>query len=348
MAEIYLRSGSAVYQARVRIDGVVKRISTGERSPIAAQQKADALEQQLTEAQIKPGDLTVTEAAARFFREHPKPLKPRTVLDYKNCLANVVEHLGDFPVRLLTEEKLREYINWKLARHTRGARKGARSGHVSLRRDLAFLSSLYSTARHWDCGITSNPGATISKKGLANARSRDTWLQPEDVDRLVAACTKEEHKRFIILAVYTGMRHQELLKLSWDEINLKKKTIFLDGRRTKNSSSREIPLMSAALNTLLSTPEHSRYGYVFKGKDGESAMFQMGRRWQAIRTRAGLPDVRIHDLRHTFASWLKQRGVAETTIMDLMGHKTRSMVQRYSHESPESRRRAVTVLETHF
>jgi integrase len=239
------------------------------------------------------------------------------------------------PLRLLTEEKVQDYIEWKLER----------SGHVMVRRDLAFLSAVLTRARQWKCGVKENPVALIDKRGILEADRRTTHLRPVDVQKLIAACTKEEHKRFIILAVHTGMRHQELLKLHWDEIDLKERTVYLGGHRTKNSCSREIALSSAAMDTLLSTPEHTRHGFVFKGrKDGE-AMFQMGKRWGRIRERAGLPDVRIHDLRHTFASWLKQRGVAETTIMNMMGHKTRDMVRRYSHDNTESRRAAVSVLD---
>lgn len=63
--------------------------------------------------------------------------------------------------------------------------------------------------------------------------------------------------------------------------------------------------------------------------------------WRGVNERSGLKTVRIHDLRHTYASWAKQSGVDEVTIMDIMGHKTRSMVKRYSHTSRESLHRAV-------
>lgn len=348
MADIYQRPRSAVYQARIRVNDVVQRVSTGHRDPVAAQQAADKLEQELNDQAPKKGDIPIIAATDRFITDHPKGLRPRTIKDYKRHLVNVVEYLGDFPMLGLTEKRIREYMTWREAQPRKEMHNSLR-GHVTLRKDLAFLSAVYTAAREWeDCEINHNPVKGVSRKRLATARSHVVRFTPADLERLLAACRLDWHKRFIILAAFTGMRHGEVLGLHWDEINLEEKFIFLGGHRTKNRCSREIPIIQPVLDTLLSTPEHTRWGFVFKGRDGRSRATDMGKRWNDIRLRADMPHVRIHDLRHAYASWLKQRGVAETTIMDLMGHKTRSMVQRYSHESTESRQRAAAVLETHF
>ncbi|WP_353645923.1 site-specific integrase [Mesorhizobium sp. WSM2239] len=169
---------------------------------------------------------------------------------------------------------------------------------------------------------------------------------------LAAAGDKLEHRRFILLAVFTGMRHQEIMKLHWDEVDMDRKVIQLSGERTKNNSPRKIPMHELVFDTLSDTPSTHREGFVFKTrvrknrKDGEApAQWNFTRRWEKIRERAGMPTLRIHDLRHTFASWLKQSDVAESTIMELMGHKTRSMTERYSHDSTKSLRRAVAKID---
>ncbi|TGR73564.1 site-specific integrase, partial [Mesorhizobium sp. M1C.F.Ca.ET.193.01.1.1] len=119
----------------------------------------------------------------------------------------------------------------------------------------------------------------------------------------------------------------------------KRKRIQLGGERTKNSCPREIPLPKAPLDTLSDTLEEHRVGYVFKGKKENQPLFSFQKRWNKIIKRAEMPNLHIHDLRHTFASWLIQAGTPEKTAQDLMGHKTSSMTQRYSHLNMKALRR---------
>jgi integrase len=329
---VYQRAGSSVYQARINVGGKLQRISTGRKDQREAEEAAELEERRRNEALIQAGDVYLSQAADRFFSE--KQLAVRTVGDYEKSLVNILEILGDFPIRLLTEERVGYYVNLKLKR----------SGPVQVRRDLAFLSSVLSLARHWDCGVKRNPVKDYDKTGIPEARKHNRWLTPAEVTRLLAACNRPVHYRFILLALHTGMRHRELLGLTWDEIDLDKRAITLQGDRTKNSEGRIIPLSDEVIDTLSDTPEVLRFGYVFKGRKEDNAQDHMWNAWKTIRVRANLPQVRIHDLRHTFASWLKQAGVAETTIMAIMGHKTRSMVARYSHDSLDSLRAAISVL----
>lgn len=334
MADIYLREGSKIYQARHNVGGKIIRRSTGERCPKAAQKEADRFESEQNKLLLRDDDIFIEKSIDTLIKqrkERGKPYSPNTVRHYNTSLANVIEVLGNFPLRVLDEEKLNHYIKTKL-----------RTGKtVQLRRDLAFLSALYTQARWWDCGVTVNPVRDINKKDIPDARKRKVHFHYHQFEKLLLACKTEEQKRFILLAVYTGMRHQEIMQLRWDEIDLDRGLIQLEGDRTKNSDPRSIPLHEAVLNTLSNTPDAHRAGYVFKGRKEGKPQFSFSKRWSGIRKRAGMPKMRIHDLRHTFASWLKQSDVAESTIMELMGHKTRSMTQRYSHDSLKSLKRAV-------
>ncbi|RWM32575.1 MAG: site-specific integrase [Mesorhizobium sp.] len=337
MADIYLRDGSEVYQARLRVGDNTLRKSTGLRCPKAAQQEADRLEKELNDALLLDSDILIKEATERLFA-HPrrKPYSKNTRRHYTTSLTNIMEVLGNFPLRLLDEAKVQTYIKTKL--------KTGKT--VQLRRDLAFLSLLLTYAkRRLDCGVTYNVVKEIDKGDIPDADKREVYLQQHHYDKLLAACKKPEHRLFIILAVWTGMRHQEILKLQWDEINPQLTAIQLDGERIKNSSSRRIPLRQDVRDTLSNTPEAQRVGYVFKGRKEGKPQYSFSQRWLGIRKRAGMPKLHIHDLRHTFASWLLQSGVADKTTQDLMGHKTDSMTRRYSHNSLKSLKKAIDQME---
>jgi len=333
MAEIYLREGSEVYQARIRLAGRLVRKSTGSKCPKVAREEAERLERELNAALIKPGDLTLTRATARMFQDtREKPFSARTIQNYELNLANLIEVLGDAVLRLVDEDKVRHYI-----------REKSKTGKsVMLKRDLAFLSSLFTHAIGWgDCGVTINPVRLVDRKKIADAKARDIYAKGHQVDKLLAACNDSEQRLFISLAVWTGMRHQEIMKLHWDEIDLKHGLITLSGERTKNSCPRDIPLREVLMDTLSNTPKTQRVGYVFKGEKEGQPQYSFQKRWVGIRKRAGMSYLRIHDLRHTFGSWLLQSGVEQKTAMDLLGHKTPVMTNRYSHNSLKSLKKAI-------
>ncbi|RWH50243.1 MAG: site-specific integrase [Mesorhizobium sp.] len=337
MADIYIRERSTTYQARLKVGDQIVRRSTGLKCPKAAQTEADRLEKELNDALVLDSDVTIIKATERLF-EHPrrKPYSKNTKRHYTTSLTNIVEVLGNFPLRVLDEAKVQTYIKTKL--------KTGKT--VQLRRDLAFLSLLLTYAkRRLDCGVTYNVVKEIDKGDIPDADKREVYLQQHHYDKLLAACKSPEHRLFIILAVWTGMRHQEILKLQWDEINPQLTAIQLDGERVKNSSSRRIPLRQDVRDTLSNTPEAQRVGYVFKGKKEGKPQYSFSKRWLGIRKRAGMPRLHIHDLRHTFASWLLQSGVADKTTQDLMGHKTDSMTRRYSHNSLKSLKKAIDQME---
>ncbi|WP_206631253.1 site-specific integrase, partial [Mesorhizobium sp. M7A.F.Ca.MR.362.00.0.0] len=272
----------------------------------------------------------------RLFK-HPRrrPYSAATKRHYTVSLTNVLAVLGNIAIRVLDEEKVKTYIKTKM--------KTGKT--VQLRRDLAFLSTLMAHAREWDCGVEVNPLKLIDKSKIADANKRQSYVHRNQFGRLLAACKGYEQRLFVILGVGTGMRHQEIMKLHWDEVDLKRKKIQLGGERTKNSCPREIPLTQEVIDTLSDTLEAHRVGYVFKGKKEDEPQYNFAKRWAGIRKRAEMPNLHIHDLRHTFASWLIQSGVPEKTAQDLMGHKTNVMTQRYSHTNMKALRRAIEQME---
>jgi len=266
------------------------------------------------------------DAATDFFAGKPK-LRPKTVEGYKASLTNVYGKLGDFPIASLGNKEIKHYVK---ERQNEGH-------HVALRNDLAFLSSLYSFLIDREEDITINPVRSFSKKNLASATKHKRSLSQAEVRKILAACTQPYQRLFIMIAALTGMRSTEVRLLTWDEIDLDEGKIKLGQERTKNADGRIVPIHDDLLVELKAF--HASRGkvsnFVFYNVKEEKPYTTFKTFWAGVKKRSGITNIRIHDLRHTYASWAKEKGIDELTIMSVMGHKSRSMVHRYAHISPD-------------
>ena len=147
---------------------------------------------------------------------------------------------------------------------------------------------------------------------------------------------------FFTLAINTGMRACEIVGLGFDEVDFDRKEITLPAERTKEAKAKRIPLNTAALEVLgRARSDRGPEGRVFPPEFKYQRAADL---WREVCKAAKVRNLRIHDLRHTFASRLLAAGVAETDISRLLGHSTLRMTARYVHSSEVSRRQAVEAL----
>jgi integrase len=122
------------------------------------------------------------------------------------------------------------------------------------------------------------------------------------------------------------------LGLEWSRVDLDRKVAWLDHGTTKSGDGRGIPLNADAVAALQSTRgQHPRWCFTFFGK----RIHQSSTAWVKAKQRAGIEDFRIHDLRHTWASWHVQSGTSLPELMELGGWKSYEMVLLYTHLAPE-------------
>jgi integrase len=210
---------------------------------------------------------------------------------------------------------------------------------ATVNRELALLKHIFTKAIEWGY-IKENPAKAV--KLLKEPSGRVRYLTPDELTRLLDACAP--HLRPIVLiAAHTGMRVQEILTLTWRQIDIRKRMITLE--KTKNHERRIIPLNDQAIEVFRTVPRHMESSYVFCGKEGQPYQRIVKGFRQACK-RASISDFRFHDLRHTFASHLVMRGVSLRTVQELLGHKTSQMTLRYTHLSTPHLQEAVSVLET--
>ncbi len=153
-----------------------------------------------------------------------------------------------------------------------------------------------------------------------------------------------EFRAIVIVAVNTGLRQMELLSLKWSQVDLTGKQIILDNQShiTKSKKIRSLPLNKKAFGTISRLNKGNPYDFVFEFPD-------ITNRWKFIQNNFRKyiklaevnPKLNFHSLRHTFASWLVQKGVNIYEVSKLLGHSDLKMTQIYAHLRSEDLRKSV-------
>jgi integrase len=207
----------------------------------------------------------------------------------------------------------------------------------TVRLELAFLSVVFEQCRkEWGFAV-SNPVRQIRMPKPGKPRQRR--LEAGEEEALLKACRESSAhylQTFVILAVETAMRFGELASVTWENVNLDKRTIHLTD--TKNGSPRTVPLSTRAANEIQTQPR-SIDGRLFSAKPGSirSAFLIALKKAQGAQpeSKSFLRELRFHDLRHEGVTRLFEKGLTTIEVGMVSGHKTLSMLQRYTHMRPE-------------
>ncbi len=150
----------------------------------------------------------------------------------------------------------------------------------------------------------------------------------------------------VLLALNTGLRRGELFNLQWEDINLKSKTLTVQGATAKSGETRHIPLNDEAVETLKNWKTQSKkHERVFYGKNGARLNYII-KAWVNMIADAKIKDFRFHDLRHSFASNLVMKGAPLNTVRELLGHSDLKTTLRYAHLAPDHKADAVALLNS--
>ena len=179
-----------------------------------------------------------------------------------------------------------------------------------------------------------NQAAKIKK---LNELKRLKTLSDEDIVKLIAGATNKLTRDIITFLIYTGCRKGEALNLKWDDVDLQNDVIAIKGTKTKYD--RYVPISKPLKELLGGIEKNQDCLYVFNKKGAKIGNFKKSF-YTACRN-AGLKDLRIHDLRHVFASKMVMNGTSLYITGELLGHRTTQMTKRYSHLVPDTLKKAV-------
>lgn len=266
---------------------------------------------------------TVKEGIEQFLKEHGPKLKPRTRAEYKRlCDQVLIPKLG----KLLVDEDLRREVG----RLHGGLARTPRKANLAL---MVFSSFISWAEKNRLRAEGQNPCRGVTKY---RESKRERYLSAEELGRIGATLAKREaagsESPFSIAAVrlliLTGARLQEILTLKWSYVDLARGQLRLPDSKT---GAKVIRLNGAALAVLTAVPKVRKNDYVIVGDRNGRHLVNLQKPWGRIRKDAKLPDVRLHDLRHSFASVAADQGASLPMIGKLLGHSQSQTTARYAH-----------------
>ena len=319
MATISKR-GPYQWQAKVRRKHRPSRSRTFDTKADAetwARQIEAEFDRGVTSVDMSASKMTLREALDRYEREvtpHKKGAQPER---YRLDLWRR-EHFADY---LMFEIKGTELAKWR--DHTLG--QGFSSSKV--RNDLNLLSHVYTIAStEWGLEGLVNPVSNIRKPSLPEGRDRR--LRGDEEKRLLLACKASRSlwlHPIVIVALETGMRLGEIMSLRWETVDLDRAVAHLPV--TKNNLRRNVPLSKRAVNVLSNIerpdPDEHRVFPIMEGAVKSA--------YKNAVVRAAIEDLRFHDLRHEATSRFFEKDLDMMEVATITGHKTLSMLRRYTH-----------------
>ncbi len=262
--------------------------------------------------QAEAGATTLSEALDRYAREIT-PAKKGARQELRRIEAWQRSELADRP---LTKIRGMDIAAW------RDERMAAGLAPTTIRNDLIVISHLYTVART-DWGMTGLANPVQDIRLPKPGPGRDRRLVGDEEERLLSAAPPQMRAAIIVL-IETAMRRGELAALRWEHIDLQTGVAHIPD--TKTGTPRDVPLSPRAVATLSSMPRRID-GRVF-GYTPDS----LTQGFRKARTKAGICDLRLHDLRHEGTSRLVESGLFSLVeIAAITGHKTMVMLRRYSH-----------------
>lgn len=311
-----------------RIKGRMRRITIGAfpaLTVLAARQRAlsvkaavvtgnDPSEQRRNEQR----ELTFATLAARYIDQHAKPHKRSWKEDQRRITAHLLPRFG---TRRLSDVKPDEIVAMQnVLKRERGLYE---SNRVAV-----LLRTMFNIARDMKLFAGDNPAGRIK---LFREAKRERFLSPEELARVNQALAEEPNeywRAYFPLALILGTRKSELLAVRWADIDFERRTLRLP--MTKAGRSHLLPLPSPAMDIIGSLPSQGQSEWIFPSRNGESHAVEAAKAWQRIRLRAGLPDVRLHDLRRTLGSWLAAQGHSLPLIGRALNHSSMAATQVYA------------------
>ena len=203
---------------------------------------------------------------------------------------------------------------------------------ATINRILVLFSQILQFARDYEVhDVPTRDALNLSLLKVSN--NREVYLTRDDLNALIDACgqsTNRDLKDIIQVLVLTGARKREVLNAEWAHLNFERQTLWLPD--TKNGQPRNLSLCKDVL-TLLEKRKALRFTskYIFANPKTHKPYGCIFHAWDIARKQAGFPNLRIHDLRHSFASALVNQGVSLYEVQYLLGHNSIRSTQRYSH-----------------
>jgi integrase len=283
---------------------------------------------------IDPKELTLKQFRWEFLKHSESRHSWKTTLDYKNTFNEMETYFGNIKLSEFTQKKLEEFIQFKIIK---------KSVHTG-RRHLINVKAMFNKALSYGY-LAKNPAGSI--KRIKPPERLPLFFTSKEFNKLIKIIDNQDWKDLVVFAVNTGLRQMELLTLQKRQFNKKDKIIILDNHFhiTKSRKIRNMPLNKKAYEIILRRTEEQEGELIFKLSGEKILQDNLQDKFRKYVGKAKLnTKLTFHSLRHTFASWLVQKGVSIYEVSKLLGHSDIKTTQIYAHLRGDDLKRAVDLL----
>ena len=279
-----------------------------------------------------PTNTTIKQFAKTYVQDYAKRAKKTWREDERRLEKHIVPTLGSHSLIDVQRPDVAR-LHQKLGQRT----------PIEANRVLALVSHLFTKAEEWGYVPAGhpNPARGVQKN---KEKARDRWLKESEVRRLMEAVSEELDpyvKAAILLYLLTGLRKNELLAARWVDVDLERQELRLPD--TKSGRPHVIHLSPEATHVFRGLPRQQDCPSVFPGRFDKHRKDIKGQ-WERVRQKAGLEDVRLHDLRRTVGSWLAQQGTPIQVIGKILNHSHPAVTAVYARLADEQSKQAMNVL----
>ncbi len=331
-------AGARAFILTYRIRGRQRRYTIGDWpswTVVAARDEAKRLKREISLGRDPMGDKdaergapTVADLCDRYVEQHLPKKRPTSRRDDHAMIDKIVKpKLGNLKVAAVRHADID------------GLHRSLKATPYRANRVISMLSKLMNLAVKWDLR-TDNPVRGIEKYP---EERRERYLSTFEIARLTNALAAHSNQtaanaiRFLML---TGARRGEVLRATWSQFNIEDGVWTKPSSHTKQKKEHRIPLSAPALELLVKIKERSDGEFVFAGKAPDQPLKDLKSSWASICKAAELEGVRVHDLRHTYASILASAGLSLLIIGRLLGHTQPGTTSRYAHLADDPLREA--------
>jgi integrase len=319
--------------------------STEDWKATDAREKAKLLRREIDNGGDPLGDIealreapSVADLITRFIAEHVERKRPSTIRAYRQILR---QHIGPY---FGAHAKVADVTHDDVQRlHDKITKAGSA---YAANRAVAVASKMFSLSVRWRMR-PDNPAKGIERN---YETKRKRYVRGDELARLTGALNNHSNQDVadvFRLLLFTGCRRGEALAARWADLDLTAGVWTKLGSTTKQKSDHVAPISAPARQLLSeiqqrqSSKQKALGEYVFPGAGGSGHVVEIKRAWRAITKAAGITGLRIHDLRHSFASQLASGGASLPLIGSLLGHSNPTTTNRYAHLFDDPQRAAV-------
>lgn len=307
---------------------------TAEVSLAEARKKAKTLKAEIAlgadprgEAKARKAVDTLSEFFDEAYLPHIQPRKRSWKRDEELFRLRIRKRFGHLRLNQISRQEVQVFHAGLL---DEGLSPASADHHIKVLRRMLNL------AVEWEM-LEKNPIKGVSLFNVAN--QVEHYLDDEQLERLLTVLRNDENRPVCMIAMFllsTGARLNEALQATWDQVDRTNRVWRIPATNSKSKRMRSVPLNDSALHILYQLTTEGHYRHVFINQQTEQPYTTIMKVWSRLREKAGLPHLRIHDLRHSYASFLANNGRTLLEIQQILGHSDPKVTLRYSHLSAKT------------